>query len=261
MPQNLISSLRTHAATLFLGFGITVGMLWIAWFYYNTPEIDKDHTFYKIVDSAHNQTLDIKMRARGPRLADTDLAIIAIDDRSLEYIGRWPWPRNKMADLIENLYALGAKSVGLDVVFAETSNGQVQEVLKSLPKIKGLDPDTQKLVAHYANEKSNIYDYDGRMSNTFKTHQDHLVAAAIYGLNRISFLPYQTLCFEIMYREMSSYATWDREGFDFIHLITDDSIKVYEELPLPMEDVLVATMKKIERDSTQSFCEKREELE
>lgn len=50
---------------------------------------------------------------------DPDVAIIAIDDRSLAEIGRWPWPRAVHAALIERLAALGARVVAMDVMFHE----------------------------------------------------------------------------------------------------------------------------------------------
>lgn len=57
-----------------------------------------------------------------PRTADTSAVIVAIDDASLSKIGRWPWPRNVHAELIDKLKALGAKVIALDVNFPEPSN-------------------------------------------------------------------------------------------------------------------------------------------
>ena len=33
--------------------------------------------------------------------------IVDIDERSLKSQGRWPWPRRKVADLVERIHALG----------------------------------------------------------------------------------------------------------------------------------------------------------
>jgi signal transduction histidine kinase len=48
-----------------------------------------------------------------------DLAIVAIDERSLAEIGEWPWPRATHAQLIDNLRAAGAKVVLYDVLLVE----------------------------------------------------------------------------------------------------------------------------------------------
>ncbi|MFO1351315.1 MAG: EAL domain-containing protein [Gammaproteobacteria bacterium] len=53
------------------------------------------------------------------RSAPSDVVIVAIDEQSLDSLGRWPWPRRVHADLIERLSAAGAKAIALDVIFAE----------------------------------------------------------------------------------------------------------------------------------------------
>ncbi len=47
------------------------------------------------------------------------IAIIAIDDESIANIGRWPWPRDLHAELIQRLSEGGAKVIGQTVFFLE----------------------------------------------------------------------------------------------------------------------------------------------
>ena len=47
------------------------------------------------------------------------LVHLDIDDRSLESIGRWPWPRNVHAEIVDELRLAGCKIVGYDVIFPE----------------------------------------------------------------------------------------------------------------------------------------------
>ncbi|MEZ5906886.1 MAG: CHASE2 domain-containing protein [Geminicoccaceae bacterium] len=49
------------------------------------------------------------------------VAVVRIDQRSLERIGPWPWPRRIHAKLIDRLAAAGARVIGYDVLFAEPS--------------------------------------------------------------------------------------------------------------------------------------------
>ncbi len=49
------------------------------------------------------------------RPAPDDIVIVAIDDQSLQALGRWPWPRSIHADLLDKLGE--AKSVLLDIAF------------------------------------------------------------------------------------------------------------------------------------------------
>ena len=48
-----------------------------------------------------------------------DLIIVAIDDESLNQIGRWPWPRRVHAQLVRRLHEEGALAIGLDILFPE----------------------------------------------------------------------------------------------------------------------------------------------
>jgi adenylate cyclase len=45
--------------------------------------------------------------------------IIDIDEESLKRLGQWPWPRTRVAELIERLQKAGAAAIGMDIVFAE----------------------------------------------------------------------------------------------------------------------------------------------
>src|ERR1700761_6276055 len=47
------------------------------------------------------------------------VTIIDIDEKSLEKLGQWPWPRTRIADIITNLRQMGAVAVAFDIVFAE----------------------------------------------------------------------------------------------------------------------------------------------
>ena len=48
--------------------------------------------------------------------ASGDIVFVAVDDRSLREVGRWPWPRRKYADLIDRLSENGAKRTFVDLI-------------------------------------------------------------------------------------------------------------------------------------------------
>lgn len=55
-----------------------------------------------------------------PRLYQpAPVRIIDIDDESLRQLGQWPWPRTRVAELIERLQAAKASAIALDILFAE----------------------------------------------------------------------------------------------------------------------------------------------
>ncbi|MFM0142915.1 CHASE2 domain-containing protein [Paraburkholderia sp. RL18-085-BIA-A] len=61
---------------------------------------------------------------------DQRIAVVDIDERSLEAIGPWPWPRAVIARLAQNLFVqYHAKAVGLDVMFPEAGSPQGDHAL------------------------------------------------------------------------------------------------------------------------------------
>ncbi len=48
-----------------------------------------------------------------------EIALIAIDESSLHELGRWPWPRNLHANLIDLLTETKVKAIGMDILFLE----------------------------------------------------------------------------------------------------------------------------------------------
>jgi CHASE2 domain-containing sensor protein/signal transduction histidine kinase len=53
-----------------------------------------------------------------------DIIIVAIDDYSLTQLGRWPWPRQLHAALLDRLTNAGARRVGLDIILSEPERPQ-----------------------------------------------------------------------------------------------------------------------------------------
>src|ERR1700682_520664 len=58
----------------------------------------------------------VKMTSKQP---SDKIAVIAIDEQSIANIGRWPWPREVQAKLIDQLAAAKAKVIGNTVIFSE----------------------------------------------------------------------------------------------------------------------------------------------
>ena len=56
------------------------------------------------------------------RQASGDIVVVAIDAKSIESIGVWPWPRHLHADLLRRLEAAGARDIVFDVDFSSPSD-------------------------------------------------------------------------------------------------------------------------------------------
>lgn len=59
----------------------------------------------------------------------SDVLIIAIDEDSLDRLGRWPWPRTWHARLLQTLCASKPAALGFDIAFSEPSDDPLTDLL------------------------------------------------------------------------------------------------------------------------------------
>ena len=69
------------------------------------------------------------------------VTIIDLDENSLSEIGQWPWPRDVIARMVQNLMQMGAGLVAFDVTFPEPDRMNPASIADD---IKGLDEETKK---------------------------------------------------------------------------------------------------------------------
>ena len=76
---------------------------------------------------------DARLRLTAPGGHDPNIVIVNIDEKSLAAEGRWPWPRAKLAQLVQQLnnrYHVAV--IGFDIVFAEADTSSGIDVLRAL---------------------------------------------------------------------------------------------------------------------------------
>ncbi len=106
-----------------------------------------------VLDRLDNIIYDTRLRATMPRTLDDRVVIVDLDEKSLAAVGRWPWGRNRMAELTDELFDRQKVALlGFDVVFAEADessglkrlNELAQKELKDQPgfvdKLRLLQP-------------------------------------------------------------------------------------------------------------------------
>ena len=89
------------------------------------------------VETLRNKTFDTYQRLSPRPIKPYPVAIIDLDEKSLAEIGQWPWPRNKVAEMVEKLGKLGVKVIGFDIIFAEldrTSPDRIAATFANLPE-------------------------------------------------------------------------------------------------------------------------------
>jgi len=61
-----------------------------------------------------------------------EIRVITIDDSSVSQVGRWPWPRWRLAALLDKLTPAKPKVIGLDIVYSEPEQSQGLEEITDL---------------------------------------------------------------------------------------------------------------------------------
>ncbi|MBW1973222.1 MAG: hypothetical protein DRG20_04080 [Deltaproteobacteria bacterium] len=85
-------------------------------------------TFFELFEL---KLLDLRFISRGSIFPGNETVIVAIDEKSLDFLGRWPWSREKIAALVDLLSMMGAKVIAFDIIFSEK---QVSEEFKRLKR-------------------------------------------------------------------------------------------------------------------------------
>ena len=100
-----------------------------------------------------------------PRPTLDKVVIIDIDEESLVELGQFPWPRNVMAQMVDNLKEMGAKVIAFDVVFAEPDRTSPERIADNLPDGDNIEqikeelrklPDNDKVFAQSIQQAGNV---------------------------------------------------------------------------------------------------------
>jgi adenylate cyclase len=85
------------------------------------------------LEQLENVAYDTRLQLTLPATVDDRVVIVAIDEASLNEVGRWPWSRDVLARMVDQLYdQYDARTVGFDVVFAERDESSGLRVLQRL---------------------------------------------------------------------------------------------------------------------------------
>src|SRR4030042_6365914 len=89
-------------------------------------------TGVSILDMIELKTYGLRFLSRGHLKPSPAVALARIDEKSLDKEGRWPWPRSKLARLVDILSQDGAKVIGFDIGFLEPDENSQLELISHL---------------------------------------------------------------------------------------------------------------------------------
>lgn len=91
----------------------------------------------RFLDDLRNTVFDNFQRA-SPRVYDPEapVRVVGVDEDSLQAYGQWPWPRTRVAALVNRLVEFGAASIAFDFIFSEPDRASARMLVEALPDNK-----------------------------------------------------------------------------------------------------------------------------
>ncbi|MDM8569711.1 CHASE2 domain-containing protein, partial [Thiotrichales bacterium HSG1] len=124
---------------------------------------------WEFINTLEHITYDFRLELTMPNVKDERIVIVDIDEYSLSEIGRWPWNRSVIADLINQLFDTYQINVlGMDAVFVEPDDSSGLTKLRTLAQgpLKEATVFLQTLT-----ELEKKLDYDGLLAKTLAKHR------------------------------------------------------------------------------------------
>jgi adenylate cyclase len=144
--------------------------LFLSWGYLFMPQ-----AFF----SLDNRLRDFMFLIRGELPKNNTIVIVDIDDTSLAQYGQWPWSRDLIAQLLQNITAMHAGIIGLDIVFSEEDKSSphlLKKKFKNLPKSL---PNNDAILAHTFRTSPIVGGYVFNFKPTTKPHKSPIIPAII----------------------------------------------------------------------------------
>jgi adenylate cyclase len=87
--------------------------------YFATFLGERPMPLFDFISRLERDTLDLRFQLRGRTPVDPRIIIVDIDQQSQEALGRWPFPRLRFVQLLDNLREDGARVVAFDITFSQ----------------------------------------------------------------------------------------------------------------------------------------------
>jgi adenylate cyclase len=121
-----------------------------------------------ILDLIELKTYDLRLRSRGVRPVSPAVVIAAIDEKSLDHEGRWPWPRSKIAALVDIASRAGARVIAFDIGFSEPDENSQIALIDRLENRMGKLATRDRALADFITESRQHADNDRALADAIR---------------------------------------------------------------------------------------------
>lgn len=202
-----------------IGILITSAMTYLAFQFYESQHSVSDikaGSLIGVLDQIHRKTIDFRLITRGENHGSDRVAILSIDDASIEREGRWPWPREKIGKLIENAVDGGAKIVAFDIVFSEPDPNSAIRALRNVQSdLRGLanrDLPTISAISELISSKIRVSNSDKNLSETIDLYSENVVMGSYFDIESYNvgetLNPFRDQCLDAHYSRYFEQKYW-----------------------------------------------------
>ncbi len=218
-----------------IGILFTFAFAYVCYLYYETPEYEiKNSNLLNVLHTINLKSTDFRFILRGPRPVSEKIALVTVDEEALKKIGRWPWPRIEIAQVIEELLKNGAKTIAFDSVFAEPEYNPMLKFIEKTKEFSSLPSSYQTFLNKELAEQNN----DEKLATSIEAHADKVILGGFFEEYK-SREPYYIFCNRIANKYHDNY----------IYLTSIDSnSKIYSDdstssnYTLPMKEIIENTI-------------------
>jgi len=193
-----------------LGIYLTVTFVWLSFVYYNSKDQGlQSGLLVQGIRRAHEISIDYRLLARGPVKPNAPVALLTVDSKAVETLGRWPWPRTLMAQSIDKAIEGGAKVLGFDIVFAEAQRNELLQSAEDL-FFQGIIDESQK---QRMIQMAMSQDGDMALAAAMDRHKSQVVGGTYYQYAEDQNLPPGDVdyCMDMVFKSTPEFKLWDQE--------------------------------------------------
>lgn len=228
-----------------IGLYISVVLSLIGFIYYNTENINQAGAFLQFINRIDQMTVDSRLKLRGTRPASESVGILAVDDRSIEIVGRWPWPRDKIGKAISNAFKYGAKVIAADIVWSEPSDRPEVRLIEKLSQENQMPGDLKILVEQHLQES----DPDQIFANFIAQHKSSFILGNFFeDYGAIGSSSYQAACHDLIFKTLPLQQMVDNEKLPPIPIDSSEA-----HMPDMFTELYIENLKEIENAVRKNF--------
>ncbi len=210
--KNIKGILSALMAPFAIGIYTTLIITGTSFFFYSSKATgDFSNPLFEFLEIIHQKSYDLRLRSRGPREVDSNVALLAVDEKAVNSVARWPWPRELMAKALDNVVELGGKVVSFDIVFSEESSNPTKDIYNKLKSKINFSP---KVQSEFEKELKNV-DSDKIFSEVIEKRQNNFVMGSFFDgtTDALSHIGYPNACFHFIYEQSNAFKVWDNEEY------------------------------------------------